>query len=181
LPDQHGPAIIAGIAARFTGAASEWWNQLQQKPIQILVIPQAGSLGPPPLVAVEDGLLNIIEYHFRSTTHNLEQLRILQSMKWNQTTPLVEFNVMFNQVRKNAQLRETRENVHILIDYYCQTLTKDLARSVRDQMDIMMVANPDWIILANIQKLAIQKNNTRMLQQGKLIEHKTPFIIENIK
>ena len=76
---------------------------------------------------------------------------------------------------------ETQENVHILIDYYCQTLTKDLARSVQDQMDIMMVVKSTWITLANIQKLAIQKNNTWILQQGKLTEHKTPFIIENIK
>jgi hypothetical protein len=181
LPDQHGPAIIAGIAARFTGAASEWWNQLRIKPIQILVIPQLGPPGQLPIVGVDDGLLNFIECEFRSTTHNLEQLRVLQSMKWNQTTPLVEFNVMFNQVRKNAQLLETRENVHILIDYYCQTLTKDLARSVREQMDIMMVVQSAWITLANIQKLAVQKNNTRILQQGKLTEHKTPFIIENIK
>jgi len=107
LPEQHGPAIFAGIAARFTGAAAEWWNQLRYKPTQIYVVPQPGLPGQPPLVAVDDGLLNIIEKHFRSATHNLEQLRILQSMKWDQTTPLVEFNVMFNQVRKNAQLIET--------------------------------------------------------------------------
>jgi len=163
LPIQHGAAIISGIAARFTGAAAEWWTQLRTLPTQIQVTPGPGS---------SNGLLNIIEKVFRSKTHNLEQLRRLQSLKWDQKVPLVEFNVEFDQIRRNAQQSETPENKHILIDYYLQTLPIELADCVQDHLDTLITIDENRVNLLTVQNLAIQKNNTQILKSTKLQKNK---------
>jgi len=123
LPLQHGPAIVAGIASRFSRAATDWWLQLVTKPIQIETA--AGVANP--------GLLNLIRDKFRSTTYEVDQLRRLQHMKWNENSPLVEFNVNFDQTLRDAQQQNADPN--ILIDYYCKTLPSDLAITVRTALD----------------------------------------------
>jgi len=58
LPLQYGPAIVAGIASRFSEAATDWWLQLATKPIQIETAPLAAG-GLPPANYIP-GLLNMI-------------------------------------------------------------------------------------------------------------------------
>ena len=155
LPNQHGFAIVAGIASRFTGSAADWWSQLPNKPTQIEVIAVA------PLD--NNGLLNRIRKDFRSLTHSIDHLRRLQSMKWDEKQPLVEFNVEFDYTLREADQLGTDQN--ILIDYYCNTLPNSLATSIRDTLDSYAVVNPLAVSLANTMKLAIQRNSTLALNR----------------
>ena len=106
------------------------------------------------------GLLNQIEVTFRSMTYNLEQLRMIQTIKWEENEPLVEFNLRFSQILRNAQQQNT--DSIILIDYYCKTLPQELAKSVQDSLDLLAVMNPVVVVLETVIKLAIQKNATRL-------------------
>ena len=62
LPLQYGLAIIAGIASRFSEAATDWWLQLATKPIQIETAPLAAG-GQLPANYIPD-LLNMIQEKF---------------------------------------------------------------------------------------------------------------------
>lgn len=156
LPERHGFAIVAGIAARFTGPASDWWTQLPNKPTQIEV------LGVMPVA--NNGLLNRIRNDFRSLTHSVDHLRKLQSMKWDEKQPLVEFNVEFDYTLREADQLGTDRN--ILIDYYCNTLPESLAMSVRSILDSYAVVAPLLFTLENAMKLAVQKNSTLALKRS---------------
>ena len=139
---------MAGIASRFSEAATDWWLQLATKPMQIETA--TGAANP--------GLLNLIREKFRSTTYEVDQLRRLQHLKWNENSPLVEFNVNFDQTLRYAQQQNADPN--ILIDYYCRTLPSDLAISVRSALDQATVFNPALKTLENTMKIAIQSNST---------------------
>ena len=79
-------------------------------------------------------------------------------MKWNENSPLVEFNVNFDQTLRDAQQQNADPN--ILIDYYCRTLPSDLAITVRTALDQATVFNPALKTLENAMKMAIQSNST---------------------
>ena len=141
LPPQYGPAIVAGITSRFSEAATDWWLQLGVKPIQIETA--AGA-------AVNPGLLNLIQDKFQSTIYEVDQLRRLQHMKWDENSPLVEFNVNFDQTLRDAQ--QQGADVNILIDYYCKILPSDLALTVRSALDQATVFNLALKTLENAMK-----------------------------
>jgi hypothetical protein len=156
LPERHGFAIVAGIAARFTGPASDWWTQLPNKPTQIEVT--IDDAHP------ENGLLNRIRNEFRSLTHSVDHLRRLQNMKWDEKQPLVEFNVEFDYTLREANQLNTDRN--IMIDYYCKTLPSNLAMAIRDTLDGYAILDPRNVTLENAMKLAIQKNSTLALERS---------------
>src|SRR3954469_20924560 len=82
-------------------------------------------------------------------------------MRWNQNVPLIEFNVEFHQVRRNAQYDENEKTKYILIDFYLNTLPKDLATTVQDHLDQYIALDSDQVTLDNAMKLAVQKSESR--------------------
>ena len=79
-------------------------------------------------------------------------------MKWDENSPLVEFNVDFDQTLRDAQQQDA--DVNILIDYYCKTLPSDLGMTVRTALDQATVFNLALKTLENAMKMAIQSNST---------------------